>query len=63
MLESLVQDEPLRARYVMVPATLAKKLKIERVTPDQLPTDWRDLGKQMGSWSHLRSASDIRQSA
>ncbi len=44
MLESLVQDEPLRARYVMVPATLPKNLKIEQVTPDQLPADWRDPG-------------------
>ena len=44
MLEMLVQDEPLRARYVMVPATLPKNLKIERMLPDQLPADWRDLG-------------------
>jgi RES domain-containing protein len=44
MLEMLVQDEPLRARYVMVPATLPRNLKIDRVTPDQLPADWRDLG-------------------
>ena len=44
VLEMLVQDEPLRARYVMVPATLPKNLKIERVTFDQLPADWRDLG-------------------
>lgn len=44
MLEMLVQDEPLRARYVMVPATLPKNLRIERVTPDRLPSDWRDIG-------------------
>lgn len=43
MLEMLVQDEPLRARYVMIPATLPRNLKIERVTPDQLPADWRDI--------------------
>ena len=42
MLEMLVQDEPLRARYVMLSATLPKNLKIESVTPAQLPTDWRD---------------------
>ena len=41
MLEMLVQDEPLRARYVMVSATLPKNLKVERVTPDRLPADWR----------------------
>ena len=43
MLEMLVQDEPLRARYVMIPAKLPKNLKIERITPDHLPADWRDL--------------------
>lgn len=42
MLEMLVQDEPLRARYVMIPATLPRNLKIERITPDDLPADWRD---------------------
>jgi RES domain-containing protein len=41
-LEMLVQDEPLRARYVMIPVTLPKSLKIERVTEDELPADWRD---------------------
>lgn len=41
MLEMLVQDEPLRARYVMIPATLPKGMKVERIAPDQLPTDWR----------------------
>jgi RES domain-containing protein len=63
MLEMLVQDEPLRARYVMVPATLPKNLKIERVTPDQLPADWRDLGarEQLQTtgtdWARRRSSS------
>jgi RES domain-containing protein len=41
MLEMLVQDEPLRARYVMISATLPKDMKIERITPEQLPADWR----------------------
>ncbi|OGA00293.1 MAG: hypothetical protein A3H35_04480 [Betaproteobacteria bacterium RIFCSPLOWO2_02_FULL_62_17] len=44
MLELLVQDDPLRARYVIVPATLPKNLKIERIMPDQLPPDWRQRG-------------------
>jgi RES domain-containing protein len=63
MLEMLVQDEPLRARYVMVPVTLPKNLKIERVTPDQLPADWRDLGAReqlqaIGTdWARRRSSS------
>jgi len=43
MLEMLVQDEPLRARYTMIQATLPKNLKIERITPEQLPADWRSL--------------------
>lgn len=42
-LEMLVQDEPLRARYVMIPVALPKNLKIERVTEGELPADWRDL--------------------
>ena len=41
VLEMLVQDEPLRARYVMIPATLPGNLEIERIGPDQLPSDWR----------------------
>jgi RES domain-containing protein len=41
MLEMLVQDEPLRARYVMIPATLPNNLKIERIVPEDLPADWR----------------------
>jgi RES domain-containing protein len=63
MLEMLVQDEPLRARYVMVPATLPKNLKIERVTPDQLPAGWRDPGAReqlrgIGSdWARRRSSA------
>jgi RES domain-containing protein len=44
MLEMLVQDEPLRARYVMISATLPGNLKIERITPGQLPADWREPG-------------------
>lgn len=43
MLEMLVQDEPLRARYVMISASLPRTLKIERLTPNDLPADWRDI--------------------
>ncbi len=43
MLEMLVQDEPLRAQYVTIPATLPGNLKMERVTLGQLPLDWRDI--------------------
>jgi RES domain-containing protein len=42
-LEMLVQDEPLRARYMMIPVGLPRNMKIERVAVEELPTDWRDL--------------------
>ncbi len=63
MLEMLVQDEPPRARYVMVPATLPTNLRIERVTPDRLPADWRDLAlreqlQAIGTdWARRRSSA------
>ena len=41
MLEMLVQDEPLRARYVVIPATIPDGMAIERVDPAKLPPDWR----------------------
>ncbi len=43
MLELLVQDDPLRARYVMIPATIPKGVMIERVAVETLPADWREL--------------------
>ncbi|MEZ5627446.1 MAG: RES domain-containing protein [Rhodocyclaceae bacterium] len=42
MLEILVQDEPLRARYVMIPATLPKRFKIEQIELAELPEQWND---------------------
>lgn len=51
VLEMLVQDDPLRARYVMIPATLPRNLKIERVTADQLPADWR----RLSAWDQLQA--------
>lgn len=41
MLEMLVQDEPLRACYVVIPATLPDGIAIERVDASRLPSDWR----------------------
>ncbi len=43
MLEMLVQDQPLRARYVMIPAQIPSEVAIERVGLDRLPSNWRDL--------------------
>ncbi len=43
MLEMLVQDEPLRARYVMIEARLPDRIAIERVHIDDLPSNWREV--------------------
>jgi RES domain-containing protein len=43
MLEMLVQDEPLRARYLMIPAHIPKAVKIENIDAGKLPADWRDI--------------------
>lgn len=43
MLETLVQDEPLRARYVMIDARVPKAVTIERIGIDDLPSNWRDI--------------------
>jgi RES domain-containing protein len=60
MLEMLVQDEPLRARYVVIPATFPDGLAIERVDPAKLPPDWRlpqrtdDLRAMGAEWAASR---------
>lgn len=41
MLEMLVQDEPLRARYVVIPASIPSGLRIDRIVVSELPGDWR----------------------
>ncbi len=63
MLEMLVQDEPLRARYVMIPVTLPKNQKVERIAPGDLPADWRSFAARaelqaMGSdWAKRKSSA------
>ncbi|MDO9224717.1 MAG: RES domain-containing protein [Pseudomonadota bacterium] len=63
MLEMLVQDEPLRANYMMIPATLPDSLVIERIDPAQLPADWRDQAAReqlqvLGTdWARRRSSA------
>lgn len=44
LLEMLVQDEPLRARYVLIPAQLPADLAVGHVEASALPADWRTLG-------------------
>jgi RES domain-containing protein len=41
LLEMLVQDQPLRARYVFIPAELQPRLRVRRVSTADLPSDWR----------------------
>ena len=43
MLEMLVQDEPPRARYVMIEARIPGAVTIDRIGVEDLPSDWRDL--------------------
>ena len=63
VLELLVQDEPLRARYVMIEARIPKGMKIDRIKVEDLPSDWRDMAareklRAIGSeWAGKRSAA------
>ena len=43
MLEMVVQDNSLRARYMVIPAEIPQRIAIERLFPDDLPPDWRDV--------------------
>lgn len=42
MLEMLVQDDPLRARYVVMAAAIPEVVRVERVSAQVLPAAWRD---------------------
>ena len=43
LLEMLVQDDPLRANYVFVPAYIPNDLSIKTIQTQELPEDWRNL--------------------
>lgn len=43
LLEMLVQDDPLRAHYVLIPAYLPKTVSMERIEATALPENWRSL--------------------
>ena len=45
MLEMLVQDQPLRARYVVIVARVPFNLRIERISISALPDDWSSPGR------------------
>lgn len=63
MLEMLVQDQPLRARYTMIEARIPSGIAIDRVRVDDLPSDWREIGARgklqaIGAeWARKRSAA------
>lgn len=63
MLEMLVQDQPLRARYVMIEARIPSGVKIDRVRIDDLPSLWQEIGARemlqaIGwEWARKRSAT------
>ena len=42
VLEMLVQDSPLRARYALISANIPSSLRIDKLTPRQMPARWRD---------------------
>lgn len=43
LLEMLVQDDPLRARYVMIGVRVPKAVMIERIRLEELPPGWREV--------------------
>ena len=63
MLEMLVQDQPLRARYVMIEARIPSGVAIDRVSIDDLPSDWREIGTRQklqaigAEWARKRKAA------
>jgi RES domain-containing protein len=62
LLEMLVQDAPLRARYVMIPARVPEKV-VAHIDPATLPPDWRDISarselQQLGSaWAQAGTSA------
>ncbi|MFT4196060.1 RES family NAD+ phosphorylase [Ottowia sp.] len=46
LLELMVQDDPLRAHYVLIPAQLPAGLPATRIEVAQLPEGWRTIGER-----------------
>lgn len=44
LLELMVQDDPLRAHYVLIAAEIPADMAHTRIEVQQLPEDWRTLG-------------------
>ena len=63
LLEMLVQDSPLRARYVMIPASIPEKI-VERIDPASLPRDWREhfsAGRTAANWIGVGAEANQRR--
>lgn len=45
MLEMLVQDQPMRARYAVISARIPASMRIERIAPNRLPANWAASGE------------------
>lgn len=43
LLEMLVQDDPLRARYVLIPVRIPDAVSVSEIDLASLPPDWRSL--------------------
>jgi RES domain-containing protein len=43
LLEMMVQDDPLRAHYMLIPAQLPADLPETRIDVDELPDNWRTI--------------------
>jgi len=64
LLEMMVQDDPLRARYVLIPGQLPAGMRETRIEVEQLPGDWRTLGarsvlQEMGHAWLLRAETAV----
>jgi len=65
ILELLVQDQPLRARYVMIEARISAGIPIDHLRADELPSDWRDIGARAklqaigAEWARRRTTAVI----
>lgn len=46
LLEMLVQDEPLRAHYVLISAKLPKDISRQSIALKKLPSEWRNLERR-----------------
>ena len=51
ILEMLVQDQPLSARYVIVPARIPSTVRIDRSSASTLPRDWATAGRTNDLWA------------